>query len=61
MLESDLKNIRIFVYSLLVLLLLSFILWFYTLLGLHYQSKCWRYQPEISWYSGPIGYDCGCK
>ena len=61
MLESDLKNFKTFVYSLLILLSLSFMLWFYILLGLDNQSKCWKYQPDISWYSGPIGYDCGCK
>lgn len=61
MLESDIKAIRNFIYVLL------FIIGFFTMIGLYvmattsYQGCSWKYQPEVSWYSGPIGNDCGCK
>lgn len=61
MLESDLKKLKVFIYSLILIMGLLFFLWIFILWSYPYTSRCWKYQPEISWYSGPIGYDCGCK
>jgi hypothetical protein len=64
MTEQDQKNLKYFIYFILGLILFLFFLVLYVHIlypyygcGYNYVRTC--YQPELSWYSGPIG--CGCK
>lgn len=66
--EQDRRNIRGFVIFLLVFFGLLFSLFLYCLvIHPYWGTDCgWYYQPELSWYSGPIGNcrpvppPCGC-
>ncbi len=64
--EQDQKNLKGFIYFILFLSIVMFAvvlfvhIWYPWACGAPaYYNHC--YQPELSWYSGPIGNPCGCK
>jgi hypothetical protein len=65
MTESDQKNLKGFIYFLITCVLLMFFVVVYVHVISPYggiNGPCNRgYQPELSWYSGPIGNPCGCR
>lgn len=59
--EQDRKNLMVFIMTITTILILLV----FTIIYCHTAqpfTDCGYYQPEISWYSGPIGInDCGCN
>jgi hypothetical protein len=64
MLESNIRFLKNFVNFLIIIIGILIVICLYEF-SKPLNNKClndkWKYQPEVSWYSGPIGYNCGCK
>jgi len=60
--EHDKRNINRFINFILVFTFLAFfaILWVHLYYPYTYYNGCFQFQPELSWYSGPIN-NCGCR
>lgn len=68
MTESDERALRGFIYFLMTVIAIMFFAILYVHIACPYDGvyiPCgnvgFRYSPELSWYSGPIGNGCGCK